>query len=105
MHEKYELWTHQYVTADLDYRANIYNSQAKAFYEQHGCNVKQMAFEQLHQPNAELMRTKHCIRYALGMCKKENPKSQIKELYIQNGTDRFRLEFDCRNCEMIVKQG
>ncbi len=97
--------THQYVTADLDYRANIYNSQAKAFYEQHGCNVKQMAFEQLHQPNAELMRTKHCIRYALGMCKKENPKSQIKELYIQNGTDRFRLEFDCRNCEMIIKQG
>lgn len=94
--------THQYIATDLDYRANIYNSQAKAFYEQHGCNVKQMAFEQQHQPNAELMRTKHCIRYALGLCKKENPKSQIKELYIQNGTDRFRLEFDCRNCEMIV---
>ena len=97
--------THQYVTADLDYRANIYNSQAKAFYEQHGCSIKQMAFEQQHQPNAELMRTKHCIRYALGLCKKENPKTTIKELYIQNGTDRFRLEFDCRNCEMIVKQG
>ena len=94
--------THQYIATDLDYRANICNLQAKAFYEQHGCNVKQMAFEQQHQPNAELMRTKHCIRYALGMCKKENPKSQIKELYIQNGNDRFRLEFDCRNCEMIV---
>ena len=94
--------THQYVTTDLDYRANIYNSQAKAFYEQHGCVVKQPAYEEQHQPNAELMRTKHCIRYALGLCKKENPKSQIKELYIQNGTDRFRLEFDCRNCEMIV---
>ena len=97
--------THQYVTTDLDYRANIYNSQAKAFYEQHGCNIKQMAFEQQHQPNAELMRTKHCIRYALGLCKKENPKTTIKELFIQNGNDRFRLEFDCRNCEMIVKQG
>ena len=97
--------THQYVTTDLDYRANIYNSQAKAFYEQHGCNIKQMAFEQQHQPNAELMRTKHCIRYALGLCKKENPKTTIKELFIQNGNDRFRLEFDCLNCEMIVKQG
>ena len=97
--------THQYVTTDLDYRANIYNSQAKAFYEQHGCSIKQMAFEQQHQPNAELMRTKHCIRYALGLCKKENPKTTIKELFIQNGNDRFRLEFDCRNCEMIVKQG
>ena len=97
--------THKYVATELDYRVNIYNSQAKAFYEQHGCIVKQPAFEQQHQPNAELMRTKHCIRYALGWCRKENPKAQTKQLYIQNGNDRFRLEFDCRNCEMIIKQG
>ena len=97
--------THKYVATELDYRANIYNSQAKAFYEQHGSIVKQPAFEQQHQPNAELMRTKHCIRYALGWCRKENPKAQTKQLYIQNGNDRFRLEFDCRNCEMIIKQG
>ena len=95
---------HQFVATNLDYRANIYNSQAKAFYEQHGCCVKQPAFEEQHQTDAELMRTKHCIRYALGWCKKENPKSQIKELYLQNGNDSFRLEFDCRNCEMIIKQ-
>lgn len=97
--------THKYVATELDYRANIYNSQAKAFYEQHGSIVKQPAFEQQHQSNAELMRTKHCIRYALGWCRKENPKAQTKQLYIQNGNDRFRLEFDCRNCEMIIKQG
>ena len=95
--------THKYVATNLDYHANIYNLQAKIFYEQHGCNVKQPAFEEQYQPNAELMRTKHCIRYALGWCKKENLKSQIKELYLQNGNDRFRLEFDCRNCEMIIK--
>ena len=99
---KIEPTTHKFVTTNLDYRANVYNSQAKAFYEQHGCCVKQPAFEEQHQTDAELMRTKHCIRYALGWCKKENPKSQIKELYLQNGNDRFRLEFDCRNCEMTV---
>ena len=93
---------HKYIATNLDYRANIYNSHAKVFYEQHGCSVKQMAFEQEHCDGAELMRTKHCIRYALGLCKKENPKSQVKELYIQNGNDKFRLEFDCRNCEMII---
>ena len=93
---------HKYIATELDYRANVYNSQAKAFYEQHGCEVKQPAFEQQHQPNAELMRTKHCIRYALGWCRKENPKAQIKQLYLQNGNDKFRLEFDCRNCEMTV---
>lgn len=108
---------HKYVATELDYRANVYNSQAKAFYEQHGCIVNQPAFEQQHQPNAELMRTKHCIRYALGWCKKNSQcimhNVQLKEtkdmkhavLYLQNGTDRFRLEFDCRNCEMIIKQG
>ena len=93
---------HKYIATELDYRANIYNSQAKSFYEQHGCVVQQPAFEQQHQPNAELMRTKHCIRYALGWCRKENPKAQIKQLYLQNGNDKFRLEFDCRNCEMAV---
>ncbi|MBR6520591.1 MAG: U32 family peptidase [Paludibacteraceae bacterium] len=93
---------HKYVATELDYRANIYNSQAKSFYEQHGCVVQQPAFEQQHQLNAELMRTKHCIRYALGWCRKENPKAQIKQLYLQNGNDKFRLEFDCRNCEMAV---
>ena len=93
---------HKYIATELDYRANIYNSQAKSFYEQHGCVVQQPAFEQQHQPNAELMRTKHCIRYALGWCRKENPKAQIKQLALQNGNDKFRLEFDCRNCEMAV---
>ena len=97
-----KLTSHQFVATNLDYRANIYNSQAKAFYEQHGCHITQMAFEKEHCDEVELMRTKHCIRYALGLCKKENPKSQIKELYLQNGNDRFRLEFDCRNCEMII---
>ena len=96
---------HKYVATELDYRANVYNSQAKAFYEQHGCIVKQPAFEQQHQLNVELMRTKHCIRYALGWCRKENPKAQTKQLYIQNANDRFRLESDCHNCEMIIKQG
>ena len=108
--------THQFVATDLDYRANIYNSQAKAFYEQHGCCVKQLAFEEQHQTDAELMRTKHCIRYALGWCKKNAQctmhNAQSKEfrdmrqekLFLQNGNDRFRLEFDCRNCEMIIKQ-
>ena len=96
--------THKYIITDLDYRANIYNSMAKDFYVQHGCNINQMAFESQPQHNGELMRTKHCIRYAFGLCKKENPKSQVTELYLQNGNDKFRLEFDCRNCEMVVKK-
>ena len=48
-----------------------------------------------------LMTCHHCIRYANGMCSKETGQKAIP-LYIRNGTNTFRLEFDCRNCQMRV---
>ena len=73
-----------------------------------------------YQFNGELMRCRYCIRAELGICLKHKNKptasncqfsivnSQLKEsptgLYLRNSKGRrFRLEFDCRNCEMIVK--
>ena len=50
---------------------------------------------------AALMTCHHCIRYANGMCSKETGK-KAEPLYIRNGTNTFRLEFDCRNCLMTV---
>ena len=48
-----------------------------------------------------LMTCHHCIRYANGMCSKETGQ-KATPLYIRNGTNTFRLEFDCRNCLMTV---
>ena len=48
-----------------------------------------------------LMTCHHCIRYANGMCSKETGK-KAEPLFIQNGANTFRLEFDCRNCLMYV---
>ena len=48
-----------------------------------------------------LMTCHHCIRYANGMCSKETGK-KAEPLYIRNGNNTFRLEFDCRNCLMRV---
>ena len=50
---------------------------------------------------AALMTCHHCIRYANGMCSKETGK-KATPLFIRNGANTFRLEFDCRNCVMIV---
>ena len=50
---------------------------------------------------AALMTCHHCIRYANGMCSKETGK-KAEPLFIRNGTNTFRLEFDCRNCLMRV---
>ncbi|MBQ8958663.1 MAG: U32 family peptidase [Bacteroidales bacterium] len=48
-----------------------------------------------------LMTCHHCIRYANGMCSKETGQ-KATPLYIRNGENTFRLEFDCRNCVMRV---
>ena len=51
-------------------------------------------------PNV-LMTCHHCIRYANGMCPKENGKA-VGPLFIRNGANTFRLDFDCKNCVMQV---
>ena len=48
-----------------------------------------------------LMTCHHCIRYANGMCSKETGQ-KAEPLFIRNGENTFRLEFDCRNCLMYV---
>jgi len=48
-----------------------------------------------------LMTCHHCIRYANGMCSKETGQ-KAEPLFIRNGANTFRLDFDCRNCFMYV---
>ena len=48
-----------------------------------------------------LMTCHHCIRYANGLCSKETGQ-KATPLFIRNGANTFRLEFDCRNCVMTV---
>lgn len=50
---------------------------------------------------AHLMTCHHCIRYANGMCSKENGQKALP-LFIRNGDNTFRLDFDCLNCVMTV---
>ena len=81
-----------------DYRANVHNKEAKDFYKRCGCNIKEWSLESKN-PNrqVELMRTKHCIKYALNMCK--SPKNLI--LQDEKGV-QYPLKFDCNKCEMSV---
>ena len=48
-----------------------------------------------------LMTCHHCIRFTNGMCSKETGQ-KATPLWIRNGSNVFRLEFDCRNCLMYV---
>ena len=61
------------------------------------------AFELTHVKDAELMRSKYCIRHELGMCLKDSPASS-GPLFLVNNGKRYRLGFDCSSCEMTVSR-
>lgn len=47
-----------------------------------------------------LMKSKYCVRYELGMCVRKG--AEPGPLFVENNGRKFRLEFDCRNCEMSL---
>lgn len=87
----------------LDYTANVSNRLAAQFYREHGVQQIADAFE-LHEPEgaAVIMTCKHCIRHALGICKKTSGIVS-DPLYLRLPDGRtFPLRFDCARCEMQV---
>lgn len=81
-----------------DYRLNVHNKKAQEFYENCGCEVLEKSFESTQkQKGRELMRTRHCLRRASLGCKSREELFLIDE----KGT-KFPLNFDCKNCEMVV---
>lgn len=79
-----------------DYRANVHNKEAQEFYERCGAKINN-AFNPNNTFTPELMRTKHCIKYALNMCKSQ------KSLFLQDEKGVvYPLNFDCKKCEMAL---
>lgn len=98
--------TEDLMPRQMDYRANVSNRLSRKFYRLHGIEITEPAFELDRRDDAELMRTKHCIRFAMGWCAK-SPKYSCftpKRLFLRTGQDEFELHFDCRACEMVIKQ-
>jgi putative protease len=87
----------------LTYLANSSNKLSGEIYKELGFSKIAPAFELQQPKEGVLMRTKYCIRYQLGMCKK-NPGQKNEKLYLLNGKNRLELEFDCAACEMLIKK-
>ena len=89
-------------TTDLDYTYNVANAQAETFYREHGCKRIDYCPEiSKNQSSIRVMKTKHCIRYANGLCPKQTGKP-TPPLFIENKHERFSLMFDCSNCLMEI---
>ena len=88
------------------YLYNIANRLSCEFY---GADAP-TAYE-LRGGDGPIMQCRHCLRYALGRCRKtlsgqtaEHSTAEWREpLFLRLGDGRrFRLEFDCKHCQMNV---
>lgn len=105
-----ELWRmpeteHPYPQKELTYLGDVMNKEAAAFYQKHGVEKIAPAFEMEHPEGAALMFCKHCLRYSMGWCPVHHKvKSPYREPYylVSGDGKKFRLQFDCKNCQMKV---
>ena len=82
------------------YLYNIANQQARAFY-----HADDLTAYELRGGDGPLMQCRHCLRYTLGYCVKHGGKRPTwrEPLSLRLGDGRlFRLEFDCKHCQMNV---
>lgn len=96
---------HAYPAATLTYLGNVMNDEARRFYLDHGVKAVAPAYEKQPADGVVLMFCRHCLRYSMGWCPvHQKGRSPYREPYYLASSDgrRFRLEFDCKNCQMKV---
>lgn len=96
---------HAYPATTLTYLGNVMNDEARRFYLDHGVKAVAPAYEKQPADGAVLMFCRHCLRYSMGWCPvHQKGRSPYREPYYLASSDgrRFRLEFDCKNCQMKV---
>jgi hypothetical protein len=100
----------------LDYRDNVLNDKARAFYERHHVrDIEPAAESGLPMAGRVVMTTRYCLKYELGRCPRTaNPGASVTDappepwVLVDDENRRLRLHFDCarRDCVMeIVYEG
>jgi putative protease len=80
---------------------NVTNAAAERFYRRHGAKLIEPALESQPTKGERVMISSYCLRREIGECLKQKP-SLKGDLYIEHGTARYKLEFDCRRCLMML---
>lgn len=94
---------------ELTYLANVHNHLARKFYQRHGVELIEAAYEANEKADeAILMLTKHCLRFSFYMCPKQTQGykgviNKVSDLQLVQGDEVLTLSFDCKNCQMQVK--
>ncbi len=101
---------HPYGETILSYEGNVLNAKAREFYNRHGVTTIAPAAESgMDMHGHRVMTTRHCIRRMLGLCERYPQESLLQlsaqpqgRLFLEDGRNRYRLNFDCGRCEMEV---
>jgi putative protease len=108
---KYETVNHQpnnfpYPTKELGFEANISNRLAHQFYQRHGVENPDGAFEKLAKIDGQTVMTmKHCLKFQMGFCTKyggTKPMNFTEPYFLNDGKNELKLDFDCQQCVMKV---
>ena len=99
---------------NVSYKQNVSNALSEQVYIETGAETLDKAFELTHCSGAELMRTRYCIKYELGICPvhqkalASNLPAHLRDikpstrLFLLNNGQKFALHFDCDKCEMTL---
>lgn len=102
---KFEKNNVPYFKNNADFSENILNNKALEFYQRHGAPAVEYGLEKTADyADKPLMTTKYCLRYELGQCLvRHHVADDFRSgLELENNGRRFRLHFDCKNCQMQV---
>lgn len=102
----FEKTDYPYFTNQLDYKGNVVNEKAKEFYLRHGVKEIVYGVEKTNKTkDIILMRSKNCIRFALGQCliKDKQTPDFDQELFLKDNQRLYKLTFDCKNCFMNIQ--
>ncbi len=95
-----------YPMENIDYMGNVANKLSESFYREHGVGKIEPAFELgTNYDNKTVMTTRYCVLFEMGKCLKKQSvvQSGLKlPLYLENNRKYYRLDFDCKKCEMQV---
>lgn len=91
-----------YISAATTYHDNVANRKAAEFYSEHGTEIMERALEVgAAKGPVRVMSTRYCLRREFGKCLKTDAgKSWPRDLYLQSGSMRLKVEFDCGRCGM-----
>lgn len=91
--------------ADLDFTYNVANDSARHLYRRLGVTGEISPALEVVRPVGPIpvMFTRHCLLHQLGYCTRTHSKPPFPlPLYLVRGSQRIRIETDCRRCGMIL---